>query len=343
MSQCLKLNFKAEVLWYHGKSPNSSVGKLHSLGTRLMALSGLSTRTVLTAEKLTLCRLSEYSSILQRRERSTDLWKQTQNILLTVLRADAVKVQKIFRQMLHEQPIMFGSTLTLEVLETCAMREKQFSFQHSPAFEKEVKVGVCVQSTISTPWLCARKHANAHMHACTGLGAATVEQRMWKPWPQASTGAAENQLLTWSVFIQLNVAVFVCLCVCLEQLLSTCSAWSVQIKEFPPHIHSKTVVQVHNTCGSTTARVKLCVCVCVGSCVYIRVCIGMSVEVHMHCVTADVCICCLWFCLSAFVSCCCLCSYFRSGQLFEDSHWPFDLWLRKDYLCFILMLRIKWN
>lgn len=42
---------------------------LHSLGTRLMALSGLSTRTVLTAEKLTFCRLSEYSSILKHTER----------------------------------------------------------------------------------------------------------------------------------------------------------------------------------------------------------------------------------------------------------------------------------
>lgn len=42
---------------------------LHSLGTRLMALSGLSTRTVLTAEKLTFCRLSEYSSILEHTER----------------------------------------------------------------------------------------------------------------------------------------------------------------------------------------------------------------------------------------------------------------------------------
>lgn len=30
-----------------------------------MALKGLSTRTVLTAEKLTFCRLSEYSNILQ--------------------------------------------------------------------------------------------------------------------------------------------------------------------------------------------------------------------------------------------------------------------------------------
>lgn len=30
-----------------------------------MALSGRSTRTVLTAEKLTFCRSSEYSSILQ--------------------------------------------------------------------------------------------------------------------------------------------------------------------------------------------------------------------------------------------------------------------------------------
>lgn len=34
-----------------------------------MALSGLSTRTVLTAEKLTFCRLSEYSSILEHTER----------------------------------------------------------------------------------------------------------------------------------------------------------------------------------------------------------------------------------------------------------------------------------
>lgn len=34
-----------------------------------MALSGLSTRTVLTAEKLTFCRLSEYSSILKHTER----------------------------------------------------------------------------------------------------------------------------------------------------------------------------------------------------------------------------------------------------------------------------------
>lgn len=38
---------------------------LNSLGTLLMALSGRSTRTVLTAEKLTFCRLREYSSILQ--------------------------------------------------------------------------------------------------------------------------------------------------------------------------------------------------------------------------------------------------------------------------------------
>lgn len=42
---------------------------LNSLGTRLMALRGLSTRTVLTAEKLTFCRLREYSSILQQTER----------------------------------------------------------------------------------------------------------------------------------------------------------------------------------------------------------------------------------------------------------------------------------
>lgn len=34
-----------------------------------MALSGLSTRTVLTAERLTFCRLSEYSSILEHTER----------------------------------------------------------------------------------------------------------------------------------------------------------------------------------------------------------------------------------------------------------------------------------
>lgn len=38
---------------------------LNSLGTLLMALSGRSTRTVLTAEKLTFCKLREYSSILQ--------------------------------------------------------------------------------------------------------------------------------------------------------------------------------------------------------------------------------------------------------------------------------------
>lgn len=42
---------------------------LNSLGTRLMALRGLSTRTVLTAVKLTFCRLREYSNILQHMER----------------------------------------------------------------------------------------------------------------------------------------------------------------------------------------------------------------------------------------------------------------------------------
>lgn len=45
---------------------------LHSLGTRLMALSGLSTRTVLTAEKLTFCKLREYSNILQHMEREKE-------------------------------------------------------------------------------------------------------------------------------------------------------------------------------------------------------------------------------------------------------------------------------
>lgn len=49
-----------------GGSPSRGLGpRGHSLGTRLMALSGRSTRTVLTAEKLTFCRSSEYSSILQ--------------------------------------------------------------------------------------------------------------------------------------------------------------------------------------------------------------------------------------------------------------------------------------
>lgn len=42
---------------------------LNSLGTRLMALRGLSTRTVLTAEKLTFSRLREYSNILRHTER----------------------------------------------------------------------------------------------------------------------------------------------------------------------------------------------------------------------------------------------------------------------------------
>lgn len=58
---------------------------LHLLGTRLMALSGLSTRTVLTADKLTFWRLREYSNMLQyievdkEREGKYGLMKQTKN------------------------------------------------------------------------------------------------------------------------------------------------------------------------------------------------------------------------------------------------------------------------
>lgn len=51
---------------------------MDSLGTLLMALSGLSTRTVLTAEKLTFCRLREYSSILQPRERKKEQRKTSE-------------------------------------------------------------------------------------------------------------------------------------------------------------------------------------------------------------------------------------------------------------------------
>lgn len=40
--------------------------RINSLGTLLMARSGRRTRTVLTADRLTLCPSSEYSSILQR-------------------------------------------------------------------------------------------------------------------------------------------------------------------------------------------------------------------------------------------------------------------------------------
>ena len=42
--------------------------KKNSLGTLLMALSGRRTRTVLIADRLTLCPSSEYSNILRKRE-----------------------------------------------------------------------------------------------------------------------------------------------------------------------------------------------------------------------------------------------------------------------------------
>lgn len=59
------------ALWVRELKCERSAG-LDSLGTLLMALSGLSTRTVLTAEKLTFWRLREYSSILQPRERKKE-------------------------------------------------------------------------------------------------------------------------------------------------------------------------------------------------------------------------------------------------------------------------------
>lgn len=58
---CPHLLFRGGV----GLCPGAGDQGGHSLGTRLMARSGRSTRTVLTADKLTFCRSSEYSSILQ--------------------------------------------------------------------------------------------------------------------------------------------------------------------------------------------------------------------------------------------------------------------------------------
>lgn len=60
--------FVLPPLGYRYKKTIREEQKSNLLGTLLMALSGRRTRTVRTAEKLTFCRSSEYSSILQGRQ-----------------------------------------------------------------------------------------------------------------------------------------------------------------------------------------------------------------------------------------------------------------------------------
>lgn len=59
------------------------MGREDSLGTRLMALRGLRTRTVRMADRLMFCRSREYSTILQRKERVRDGIEETQDQVLS--------------------------------------------------------------------------------------------------------------------------------------------------------------------------------------------------------------------------------------------------------------------
>lgn len=83
---------------------------MDSLGTLLMALRGLSTRTVLTAEKLTFCRLREYSSILQPQERKKQLCKKNKKTAATSGNKNKANVRAIICSQLRAACITFSSS-----------------------------------------------------------------------------------------------------------------------------------------------------------------------------------------------------------------------------------------